>query len=138
MLDREDAEAQALASANAAASASAADAAAELSVAIEAWKVKTRKACHVKPDAELTPLTVRELTKTCQALVDIGLKVQGSGEYPELPDATETAGMMSVDGCRAYIDSYVDAKNAFGVKVRTKYRCTYDPTVGFPSYKVLP
>ncbi len=119
------------------ASASQADAAAQLEALQEPWKVKTRKACGLKPGATIYPATVRELAKMCRGLVEQGLKVPGSGEFPDLPSETETRGMGSADGCHYSLDSYVDATNAFGMKVRTQYRCTYDPTTGLASYKTL-
>lgn len=105
--------------------------------ALDKWKAKTRKACGLKADAEIHAATVRELTKMCIVLVDEGLKVPGSGEYPPLPSEQETHGMNSADGCRYSLDSYVDAKNALGVKVRTRFRCTFDPTTGTVGYKTL-
>jgi hypothetical protein len=114
-----------------------ADAAAQLEILREPWKIKTRKACGLKPDAPIYAATVREQAKMCRDLVEEGLKVPGSGDFPELPGETETKGLSSADGCRSSQDSYVDAKNAFGVKVRTRYRCTYDPTTGLARYTML-
>lgn len=143
VLDREDAEAQAANAEAQAVDAAAqkiladtADAARLNDAARLAYVIKAAKACGVKPDAYI-PATVRELTKMCIVLVDAGLKVPGSGNYPDLPSETETKGMNTTDGCRMFIDSYVDAKNTLGVTTRTRYRCSYDPTIGVPSYKVL-
>lgn len=127
---KDDEVAAAAASAQAAAAASA-------EAALEPWKIKTRKACGLKPGDEIFPATVRKQLQLCRVLVEGGLKVPGSGEFPDLPSETETSGLSTVDGCRSFIDTYVDAKNAFGVKVRTRYRCTYDPTTGLPSFKNL-
>jgi hypothetical protein len=114
-----------------------ADAEAQYNASLEAWKTQTRKACHVKPDAGIHPASARELAKMCIVLVDAGLKVPGSGTYPDLPAEGETGGLSTIDGCRYFFDSYVDGKNVLGVATRTRYRCTYDPTIGVPSYKIL-
>ncbi len=113
------------------------DAAVQLAKRQEPWKAKTRTACGLKPDAPIYPASTRELAKMCVDLVKDGLKVPGSGKFPELPSESETGGLVTPDGCRYSLDSYVDAQNAFGVVVRTRYRCSYDPTTGVPSYKML-
>ncbi len=133
--DREDAASAGAQAAEAALKAEAAKAAevanAKRTVAI----AKAAKDCHIKP-ADYIPATKREMAKMCIVFVDGELKVPGSGTYPELPEENE-GGLQTFDGCRQFFDSYVDAQNAFGVNVRTRYRCTYDPKVGLASYKVL-
>ncbi len=142
VLDQEDAESQALDAATQAADAAAirlaadtADAARLNDAARTAFIAKAAKACHMKP-SDYIPATKREMAKMCIVFVDGELKVPGSGTHPDLPEENEQ-GLSTVDGCRFFFDSYVDAQNAFGVKVRTRYRCTYDPKVGLASYKVL-
>lgn len=134
-LDREDAEAQVADAAAVKRAEEAADAARVIDAARAAFIEKAAKACHVKP-ADYIPATKREMAKMCIVFVDAELKVPGSGTYPALP-ADDEGGLSTVDGCRSYFDSYVDAKNAFGATTRTRYRCTYDPKVGLASYRKL-
>jgi hypothetical protein len=42
------------------------------------------------------------------------------------------------DGCNRIYASWVDAKNAFGVKVRTRFECKFDPRTGLYGVKVQP
>ncbi len=143
VLDREDAEAQAADAEAQAADAAAVQMAAETAdaarvhdAAMTAYIAKEAKACRVKP-SDYIPATKREMAKMCIVFVDAGLKVPGSASYPDLPAETDRS-LSTPDGCRSSFDTYFDAQNAFGIKVRTRYRCTYDPKVGLATYTILP
>ncbi len=98
-----------------------ADAEAKYVVALDAWSVKTRKACGLKPDAVIFPATKRRMLEDCNAKVASGLP---DSKFPPLPLDTDRTGLSSVDGCRYFVDSYVDTQG-----VRAKFRCKYDPSM---------
>ncbi|MDX6480340.1 MAG: hypothetical protein QOG85_850 [Gaiellaceae bacterium] len=126
-------EANAAASASAAASAAiAADAAAQANLQFEN---AVRKGCKLAPTKEVFTVPDDALRERCQDMVREGLKVPGSGDFPS--DREDSKTLTSDDSCNRTYTSWVDAKNAFGVKIRTRYACTFDPRTGLFSYKVL-
>jgi hypothetical protein len=98
-----------------------ADAEAVYTVAMDAWSVKTRKACRLKPDAFIVPKTKRAMLEECNLRLASGLP---DSRFPPLPLDTDRTGLSSADGCRYFVDSYVDTQG-----VRAKFRCKYDPTM---------
>ena len=98
-----------------------ADAAARHAVAVDAWSVKTRKDCKLPADALISPASKRAILEQCNVKVSAGLP---DAKFPPLPSDQDTKGLSSVDGCRYFVDSYVDTQG-----VRAKFRCKYDPTM---------
>ncbi len=94
---------------------------AAFAVAMDAWTVKTRKACGLKPDGLIFPKTKRGMLEDCNAKLAKGLP---DSKFPPLPADTDRGGLSSADGCRYFVDSYVDTQG-----VRSKFRCKYDPTL---------
>lgn len=66
-----------------------------------------------------------EVIGLCRVAVERLLKAPRSAEHPGIFDHDGTP--TSPDGCVTVYASYVDAQNAFGAKLRTRYVCTYDP-----------
>lgn len=98
-----------------------ADADAQYAAKIEPWKAKTRKACGLKPGELVFPKTKRAMLEDCNAKVRAGLP---NAAFPPLPPDSDTTGLSSADGCRYFLDSYVDTQG-----VRARFRCKYDPTM---------
>jgi hypothetical protein len=89
---------------------------------------RLRKACKVGPSVKLQPADEAEVKVMCRMAVEKLLKAPKSAEHPGMFD--EDGKPTSVDGCTTVYTSYVDAQNAFGAKLRTRYVCTYDPRTG--------
>lgn len=107
-----------------------ADAAAQRMRAIEEeW----RKGCKTKPPEPLFVVLDSDLRDRCEAMISERLKVPGSGSFPS--EREQPTALVSNDNCTRIFQSYVDAKNAFGVKVRTRYECSFDPRTGLYSTK---
>lgn len=112
--------------------AAAADAAAQQKAAMEKdW----RDGCKLKASAPIYVVYDRDLRERCEAMISESLKVPGSGDFPS--EREQPTNLTSDDGCNRIFTSYVDATNAFGVKVRTRYVCTYDPRTGLYGTKAL-
>lgn len=89
---------------------------------------KERKRCHVADGGEIFRARFDQIRDRCEDIIREGLKVPGSGSFPtESEDGNQ---WVTSDGCSKTLKTYVDAKNAFGVKVRTHYDCTFDPRTG--------
>lgn len=88
------------------------------------------KQCRLKPAQPVFVLSDDDIRTRCHILIDENMKVPGSGDFPSERDDPGGNGFKSDDGCHRIYNSYVDAKNAFGVKVRTQYACTFDPRSG--------
>lgn len=89
---------------------------------------KMRAACKVDASANLHPADKGEVIGLCRVAVERLLKAPRSAEHPGVFDHDGTP--TSPDGCVTVYASYVDAQNAFGAKMRTRYVCTYDPRTG--------
>lgn len=81
-----------------------------------------RKACKVKAGSAFTAATTDDIELACRSVVRDSLKVPGSDDWPGVKVELLTEG-----GCNRIWQSYVVAKNAFGVAVKTPFTCTYDP-----------
>lgn len=92
----------------------------------EARLAKLRKACGMKPDAGIEEPVFDDIRYACYGLVKEGLKAPSSAEFAPAPPSG-VSGFLTDDGCRYIFDSWVEALNPFGVKLRTRYRCIYDP-----------
>lgn len=91
-----------------------------------AFELGVRKACKVGEAGALFMIPDSEMKDHCYDRIRSSLKVPGSSDFPYGEDVSR--GMLSDDGgCRRIFKSYFDAQNAFGVKIRTHYECTYDP-----------
>ncbi len=60
----------------------------------------------------------------------------GQGVDADFPNDRDVK-LTSDDGCHRTHSSSVEGLNAFGVKVRTRYACTFDPKTGDISSKRL-
>lgn len=99
----------------------------------EAARSAVRKGCRLKPEAPVFVLADDDLRDRCHSLIRESVKVPGSESFPiEGPPA-----LTSDDGCNRIYASQFTAKNAFGVEVRTRYRCTLDPRSGNVSVKTI-
>ena len=93
-------------------------------------------ACKLPPDAEAVEVpTVEKILDHCHGAIRLSAKVPGSIEFPSEPE--DTIKLTSDNGCNYIYTSWFDGQNAFGVKVRTRYRCTFDPITTMPSIKTL-
>ena len=91
-------------------------------------KAEDRKRCHIADGGEVFLTTSDKMRDRCEDIMRLSLKVPGSGTFPnETDDGNQ---WVSNDGCSKTLKTYVDAQNAFGVKVRTHYDCTFDPRTG--------
>lgn len=91
-----------------------------------------RQACKVGPNAKIQPADEAEVKAMCRMAVERGLKAPKSAEHPGAFDQ-DGAPTKAKDGCVTVYASYVDALNPMGVKLRTRYRCVYDPRTGVAS-----
>lgn len=73
------------------------------------------------------------LAATCQILLRQHLKAPKQAEFPDI----STVGVAVVADCRMGLVSYVDAMNPYGVKMRTKYGCAWDPATDEAAVKLL-
>ncbi|MCA9643405.1 MAG: hypothetical protein KC492_22050 [Myxococcales bacterium] len=89
---------------------------------------RLRAACKVPKGAEIHAADATEVQVLCQTTVRSHLKSPSSAEFPGLMDSDSKP--TSIDGCTTVYASWVDARNSFGAKIRTKYVCTYDPRTG--------
>jgi len=97
------------------------------------FEAEVRTGCKLKPDAAVfVPADDDAQREHCRALIRDALKVPGSADFPNRSDEGP---FVSDDGCNRIYRSHVDAQNAFGVKVRTKFDCTLDPRTGVYSTK---
>lgn len=111
----------------------AADAAAQEQARLE---TEFRKGCKLPASKPIFTMYDSNLRERCQDMIRESLKVPGSGDFPS--EREQPTSLVSDDGgCDRIFRSYVDAKNAFGVKVRTRYECKYDPRTGLVSTKSL-
>ncbi len=92
-----------------------------------------RKACKLGASAKIHVADSSEVKMRCQRAMEKGLKAPKTAEFPGMLDVDGKP--ASVDGCTTVYSSYVDAQNAFGAKLRTKYVCTYDPRTGLATAK---
>lgn len=88
---------------------------------METWKAKIRKACGLKPDAVIFPKTKRAMLEDCNEQIAKGLP---NATFPPLPEDVDRKGLSTTDGCRYFVDSFVDTQG-----VRARFRCKYDPSV---------
>lgn len=107
--------------------ASAADAEAQRLAEFEG---KVRAGCKLSKTAPVFTVQDDELRARCKTIVKEAMTVPSSADFP-----TDATPLVSDDGCHRTYESYVDGLNAFGVKVRTRYSCTFDPRTGFFSSK---
>jgi len=93
-----------------------------------------RKACKVSATAPIHVADPGEVKARCQRAVESLLKAPKTAEFPGMFDVDGKP--VSADGCITVYSSHVDAENAFGAKLRTKYVCTYDPRTGVATTKL--
>lgn len=96
---------------------------------------EVRAGCKLAPTAPVFVVDDADQIDQCRAMIREGLKVPGSADFPGPSD--DTRKLISDDGCNRIYQSYVDAQNAFGVKVRTRYECKFDPRTGLYKAKTL-
>ena len=96
---------------------------------------RLRKACKVAGTAKIQKAGEVEVKVMCQKAIERLLKSPKSAEFPGVFD--DDGKPVSTDGCTTVYSSYVDAQNAFGAKLRTKYVGTYDPRTGLATPRVL-
>lgn len=96
---------------------------------------RLRKACKVGPAAKIQPADSAEVIAMCRMAVERVLKAPKSAEHPGIFD--QDGKPASKDGCTTIYASWVDAQNAFGATIRTRYVCTYDPRTGVASTTTL-
>lgn len=113
-----------------------ADAAAHDAAEKAAKEAELRKQCKVPEAGAIFIAYSDQMRDRCHDLIRDSLKVPGSSDFASESD--EMKDWVSYDGCSKTYRSYFDAKNAFGVKVRTRYECTFDPRTGLYSTKVQP
>lgn len=121
---------------NAAIEASIADAEAQEragNAAMAAYELKMRKTCKVGDAAPFFVLPYEEQRDRCRVLVRENMHVPSSAEFPR----DEQRNYVSDDGCNMILKMSVEGQNAFGVKVRTPFRCKLDPRTGDLSVKML-
>ena len=87
-------------------------------------EARFRRECKVKDGGVVFPIYDDDLVSRCHAEISASVKVPGSEDFPS--DDLHPH-MVSDDGCNRIFNSSFTAQNAFGVKVRTNYSCTYDP-----------
>lgn len=112
--------------------ASAAASAAEANAQNEA---RYRKACKLSAKDDVYIVADDDVIDRCHDMIRASLKVPGSGDFPGARE--DTRGFLSDDGCHRTYTSFVVAQNVFGVKVRNRYSCTFDPRTGLYSTKNL-
>lgn len=122
------------AAALAAALAEASDAEAQSAKKVEAQREAVRKGCKMTELQPVFLLDDESLVDKCQAMVKESATVPSSVDFPTVRDVKLT----SDDGCRRIFRSHLDGKNAFGVKVRTRFECSLDPRTGDIKTKALP
>ncbi len=64
-----------------------------------------------------------EFYSACKQIIREHLLVPSSAKFQPIWDAKITVDRFG----RRYWEGYVDSKNAFGVKIRNRFRCTYNP-----------
>lgn len=99
----------------------------------EEARAMLRKDCKLKPDASVDITPESDVKSTCRDIVRGLLKSPSSAEFER-----DRPGFVTDDGCRRIYVSSVEALNPFGVKLRNKFECTWDPRTGNISAKMLP
>ncbi len=102
--------------------ANAADAEAQRLAVVE---TAVRKGCKLKASAPVFVIPDDDVRARCKVLVKEGMTAPSSAEF-----SYEATPLVSDDGCNRTYASSVEGLNAFGVKVRTAFRCTFDPRTG--------
>lgn len=114
-------------------SANEADAAAQANAAREA---KLRAGCRLKPAQPIFLLSYDDERDRCHQEMQASRTARDTELSFPSPDE-DTPTLTTTDGCKLDYESWAEGKNAFGVVVRTRYRCTLDPRTGLFTTKTL-
>ncbi len=99
---------------------------------LDDFKEAIRKGCKLSATAPVFALEDGDVRTRCQLLVQEGMTSPSSADFPN----DSSVKLTSDDGCNRILVSSVEGLNAFGVKVRSRYACTFDPRTGNFSSKV--
>ncbi len=92
-------------------------------------QVELNVACGSKVD--VAPVDATNMRHACEDLVRSELKSPSSANFPRMENR-EPVNL----GCNSAYVGVVEAKNAFGVELRNRFVCTYDPRTASVSVKV--
>lgn len=84
-----------------------------------------REHCKLKPNQEVFPADDDKVRDRCRDEVRDHRTVRGSVSFDD-----QSPEITTDDGCNRIVSSTFEGKNAFGVEVRNRYVCSYDPRFG--------
>jgi hypothetical protein len=79
------------------------------------------------------PLNADSMINQCRALVRENLKAPSTADFQD-----KEGGVLYFGNCNQAWESSVEAQNAFGVPIRTRFKCTYDAATQELRVKLLP
>lgn len=101
-------------------------------------KADLRKKCGIKDGGAVFFVEQDDMKRQCREIVKEGLEAPSSAEFPPIDDPGGGSGLVTDDGCRMTYASYVEALNPLGVKLRTRFSCTFEPRTGKLDVKMTP